>query len=88
MEEKWSGIERRRNRMPPDNFTPNGAFEGYVYSKLETMEKRLDVLPCNEQSKRLGLCENKLSNIEGKATILGALGGFITYLAGKIFLGR
>ena len=61
----WDGIERRKNRMPPDNFTPNGAFEGYVYSKLETMEKRLDVLPCSEQSKRLNKCETDISCIKG-----------------------
>ena len=74
--------------MPPDNFTPNGAFEGYVYSKLETMEKRLDVLPCSEQSKRLNKCETDISSIKGQATMLGALSGFITFLIGKLFSGK
>lgn len=80
----WDGVERRRNRMPPDNFTPNGAFEGYVYAKLESMNERLNALPCDETNKRLGKCETKISNMEGKATMLGALSGFITFLIGKI----
>ena len=84
----WDGIERRRNRMIPDNFTPQTAFEGYVKASLDNLTDRFNRLPCDAQSKRLGLCENKLSNIEGKATILGALGGFITFLVGKIFLGK
>ena len=83
---EYSGPRRRKTDMP--NFEPQDAFQGYVVAKLEAITDRLNALPCDEQSKRLGLCENKLSNIEGKATILGALGGFITYLAGKIFLGK
>jgi len=84
----WDGIERRKGARVPDNFTPNGAFEGYVAAKLETIAERLDKLPCPESFKRIGKCENDIANIKGKATVLGivfgAVSGFITkWIFGK-----
>lgn len=85
----WDGIERRKGkRMPDNNFTPNGAFEGYVYAKLEDMGKRLDDLPCPEAFKRLNKVETDLANVKGKATIFGAITGFIAGLISKKFLGK
>lgn len=72
----------------PDNFTPNSAFEGYVAGKLESIEKRIDDLQCTEFSKRLNKCENDISNMQGKATILGAISGCITAFIAKHFFGK
>ena len=82
----WNGVERRK-RMPSD-FQPQTAFEGYVVAKLEGMTDRLDALPCKEDGKRLGSVEQKISNIEGKASIIGALAGFASGILAKIFFGK
>ncbi len=74
--------------MIPKNFEPQSAFEGYVAGKLENIEKRMDNLPCREISQRLNKCENDISNMQGKATILGAITGFISGLIAKHFLGK
>mgnify|MGYP001611998071 CR=1 FL=1 len=72
----------------PNSFTPQTAFEGYVVAKLEAMTDRLNALPCDNQSKRLGKCETDISNIKGKATIIGAISGFLTALFTKYILGK
>ncbi|MFZ2602698.1 MAG: hypothetical protein WAX79_01700, partial [Candidatus Omnitrophota bacterium] len=72
----------------PKNFEPQSAFEGYVAGKLENIEKRIDDLPCKETFKRLNKCENDVSNMQGKATILGAVAGFITAFLAKHFFGK
>lgn len=82
----WDGINRRKDRMNKDNFTPSTAFEGYVAAKLENIEKKFDDLPCAESFKRIGKCENKIANIEGKATILGIVSGFVAGIFAKIFI--
>ena len=64
----------------PNGFTPNGAFEGHVTAKLEDITKRLDCLPCRETAQRISNCEKKISNIEGKASVWGAVTGFIAGL--------
>jgi hypothetical protein len=85
----WNGIERRKsNRLPDNNFTPNGAFEGYVYAKLEDTGRRLNALPCNETFMRLNKVENDVANMRGKATVFGAITGFVAGLASKIFFGK
>ena len=83
----WDNIERRRNRMS-DGFEPSSAFEGYVYAKLEGIEKKFDVLPCKTQDERLRVTEQKVSKMEGKASIYGAVMGFISGVLAKIFLGK
>jgi len=82
----WDGKERRK--MIQDSFQPQTAFEGFVAAKLESMEKRLDCLPCKETFKRLGKCENDISNIKGRATVIGTLAGFIAAFITKYILGK
>lgn len=85
----WDGIERRKGRsMEENNFTPSGAFEGYVAAKLENIEKRVDVLPCKENFQRLNKVENKIANIEGKATVFGAISGLVAAFISKYILGK
>ena len=78
----WNGVERRR--YMPNGFKPQTAFEGYVVAKLEEMTNRLNYLPCDKNEIRLSICENSISNIQGKASMLGAISGLITYLIGKV----
>jgi len=77
---------RRKEDKVASNFEPQTAFEGYVKASLDNMEKRLDALPCGETFKRLGLCENKIANMEGRATIFGAVCGFVAGMFAKIFV--
>ena len=72
----------------PDGFEPSTAFEGYVYAKLEGIEKKFDILPCKAQDERIRGVEQKVSKIEGKASVFGALGGVITYLFTRLFSGK
>ena len=72
----------------PDGFEPEGAFQGYVYAKLEGIEKKFDNLPCEPQDKRLRDCENKVSNMQGKATIIGLVFGVVGGFIGKILYGK
>jgi len=69
-----------------NNFEPQSAFEGYVKASLENMEKRLDSLPCADSFKRLNKCENDIANMQGKASLLGIVFGFLSGLFAKIFL--
>jgi len=82
----WDGIERRR--YMPNGFKPQTAFEGYVVAKMEAMSDRLDTLPCKSDEDRIVELEKKVSNIEGKATLFGAITGFIAGLISRIFLGK
>lgn len=66
--------------MPPDDFKPSGAFEGYVFAKLENIEKRVDNLPCPDNNKRINKCETDISNIRGQAAMLGATAGIFAGL--------
>jgi hypothetical protein len=77
----WDGIDRRKQMK--DNFQPQTAFEGYVAAKLENIEKKFDELPCKDSFTRLSKVENELSNIKGKATVIGAVFGFIGGWIGK-----
>lgn len=63
-----------------DDFKPQGAFEGYIFGKLEGIEAKLKDLPCGVVLDRLNKVENKVSNIEGKATMLGAVAGLLAGL--------
>ena len=83
----WDGKERRQQNRS-NNFTPSTAFEGYVAGKLEDMTARLNALPCPETFKRLNKLENDLSNIKGKATIIGMIAGFLAGLFGKYIMGN
>ncbi len=74
--------------MTKDEFKPTTAFEGYMKAKMEGLEDRLDKLPCGETFRRLNSVENKVANIEGKATVFGAVAGFITALISKLFIER
>ena len=80
----WDGIERRKNKMPID-FTPEGAFQGYVVAKLEDMSNRLNTLPCKTQDERIRGVEQKISNVEGKASLFGAITGFLSGFIAKMF---
>ena len=82
----WDGIERRK--YMPNGFKPQTAFEGYVVAKMEAISARLDALPCKSDGERIVELEKKISNIEGKATIFGAITGFIAGCISKIFLGK
>ena len=82
----YDGPKRRRTDMP--NFETKGEFEGYTVATLEAIKQRLDVLPCGETSKRVSAVEQKVANIEGRATIFGLVMGFLGGLVGKIFLGK
>jgi len=72
-------------KMNKDSFQPQTAFEGYVKATLDSMEKRLDSLPCGETFKRISKCENDIANMEGKATVFGIVAGFAAGLIAKIF---
>ena len=74
--------------MPPDNFTPNGAFEGYVYAKLEGIEARFNLLPCDNAQKRLSKVENDVSHMKGWAAGMGAIAGIVSAWVGKHILGK
>ena len=74
--------------MSPDNFTPQTAFEGYVYAKLENVEKKIEDLLCNKQCERIGKVENEISNIKGKATVIGTIAGFVSAVITKYILGK
>lgn len=84
--EGYSGKDRRHIR--DDGFEPQSAFEGYVKAKLESMEKRLDCLPCSETFKRLGKVENDIANIKGRAAVLGVIAGFISAFVTKYITGK
>lgn len=71
-----------------NNFEPKSPFEVYCFMKLEEMSNRLNALPCKSQDERLRGCENKISNIQGKATIFGFIAGLISGIIGKIFYGK
>ena len=77
----WDGIDRRK-RMS-DSFKPQTAFEGYVAAKLETMDASLNSLQCHNKDTRLNKVENDVANIKGKATVFGAITGFIAGYIGK-----
>ncbi len=81
----WDGVKRRKTDM--DNFQPKDAFEGYVYANIENIKEILDKLPlkCETETKRITNLENKISNIEGKTTIIGVIGGFLAGIVGKVF---
>ena len=72
----------------PNGFEPTDAFQGYVYAKLEDMSNRLNALPCKTQDERIRQTEQKISKIEGKASIYGAVMGFISGIIAKIFMGK
>jgi len=85
----WDGQERRKTpRLPENNFSPNGAFEGYVYANLENMKERLNNLPCPETFHRLNKLENKVSNMQGKATVWGLVAGFVSGFIAKYIWGK
>ena len=92
----WDGVERRSiNRTAnklANSFTPQTPLEGFIWAKMDSLEKRFDALPCPETFKRLSKVENDLSNIKGKATVLGivfgAVTGFITTIFTKYILGK
>ena len=86
----WDGIERRRTNRMANSFIPNTAFEGYVQANIENIKETLQNLPlkCDSESKRITDCEKKLANIEGKATMLGAIGGFLWGLLIRVFSGE
>lgn len=80
-------------------FIPQSPFEGFVYAKLEDMSNRLDTikldlsnrmnnLPCEKSDERTRSIEQKISKIEGKASVLGALSGFMVHLIIKLFSGK
>ena len=81
----YKGPERRKSRIGDNNFEPNTPFEGYVFAKLESLAQRLNALPCDDQSKRLGKCENEISNIKGKATMFGLIAGTVSAFITKYF---
>lgn len=84
----WDGTERRKGNRMVNNFEPQTAFEGYVKASLDNMKERLDNLPCPETFRRLGKCENDISNIKGKATVIGTVAGFVAALITKYIIGK
>ena len=84
----WDGLERRKGNRMYNDFQPQGAFEGYVKATLENINNRLNMLPCPETLKRLNKVENDVSNIKGKATVIGAVTGFISALIAKYIMGK
>ncbi len=82
----YSGPERRKGNKMSSDFEPKTAFEGYVFANMENMKEQLKNLPCPESFKRIGKCENDISNIKGKATVFGAVFGFIGGVITKLFL--
>ncbi len=71
-----------------DNFQPQTPFEGYMKAKIEDIEQKFDKLSCIESFMRLGKCETDIANIKGKATILGAVMGFIAGVISKVIWGK
>ena len=84
----WTGEERRKIDRTHNNYEPQSPFEGFVKASLGYMEKRLDNLPCPETFRRLNKVENKISNIEGRATIFGIVSGFIAGFISKYLWGK
>jgi len=67
-------------------------FEGYVAGKLDGIENEIKgiretitKLPCKEQSDKINAISNKVSNIEGKATMFGAIAGLLAGLFKGVF---
>lgn len=81
----WNGVKRRGTDMN-EGFEPKTGFEVYVKVTLDNIEKKFDDLPCGESFARLNKVENKVSNIEGKTTIIGVVSGFIAGVLAKIFV--
>lgn len=84
----WDGVERRKGNRMESNFEPQTPFEGYVKAMLENFKDRFNALPCPDELKRLSKCENEISNIKGKAAILGTLAGVVSAWFVKTFLER
>ena len=68
-----------------DGFQPQNMFEVYVKVTLDNIEKKFDTLPCIEQNKRVSKIEADVANMQGKATILGVISGFIAGIVSKLF---
>ena len=84
----WDKIERRKDRLMSDSFQPQTPFEGFVYANLENIKETIKGLPCKESANRINNVEKKIANIEGRATILGTIAGFITALITKYIWGK
>lgn len=81
----WDGGERRKKMAT--GYEPQTAFEGYVVAKLEALTDRHDSLQCTAHSNRIRDLETSLANMQGKASLFGAVMGFLAGLISKIFLG-
>lgn len=81
----WDGIERRRENRMANSFQPSNGFEGYVKASLENLKEQFDKLPCDEHAKKVQKVEIELANIKGKATILGAIAGFVMGFLTRLF---
>ena len=84
---EYSGPRRRRTDVPT-GFEPNSPFEVYVKVTLDGIEKKFDKLPCKTQDERIRETEQKVSKMEGKASIYGAVMGFVSGIIAKIFMGK
>lgn len=84
----WDGVERRKVNRMKSSFEPQTVFEAYVKVTLDNIAKQFDKLPCDEAFKRLGKGETDISNIKGKATVIGTVAGFVAALITKYIAGK
>ncbi len=70
-----------------DSFQPRTPFEGYVFAKLETVDKKLDQIngTVKEQERRINANAEAIAKAKGWASAFGAIFGFLAaFLRGLI----
>ena len=70
-----------------DSFYPKTAFEGYVFAKLETVDKKLDQIngTVKDHERRLDAHSEAIAKAKGWASAFGAIFGFLAaFLRGLI----
>ena len=70
-----------------DSFQPRTPFEGYVFAKLETVDKKLDQIngTVKDHERRLDANGEAIAKAKGWASAFGAIFGFLAaFLRGLI----
>jgi hypothetical protein len=66
--------------MRPSNEKELWEFVGEVRTDIKVIKATLVSLPCSSQEKEIVRLDERISKIEGKATIVSAIAGFISGL--------
>ncbi len=72
-----------------DSFKPKTPFEGYVFAKLEGVDKKLDLVngTVKEHERRIDSNAEAIAKAKGWASALGAVFGFLASLV-RGFIGN